>query len=193
MTCAHPIDVAILADYWLALLPPAEEDAIELHLFDCGDCSARLQQAAALTSQIRDIARQGSLWMIVSDAHLQNLASNNLRIREYAPPPGGRVECTVTADDDILIGRMAADFAGAPRVDLCICDASGNEQRRFSDIPIGAGTSEVLFQVSMSFAKASPSNQMKIRLVSVGPELTERPLAEYTYNHTRSLPGPGAW
>jgi hypothetical protein len=29
-----------------------------------------------------------------------------MRIREYAPPDGGGVQCTVTAEDDILIGPV---------------------------------------------------------------------------------------
>jgi len=34
---------------------------------------------------------------------------------------------------------------------------------------------------------------MIVRLVTVDEAGTERLLGEYTFNHTRSLPGPGAW
>ena len=32
MGCQHPIDVAVLADYWLAVLAGPEEEAVEEHL-----------------------------------------------------------------------------------------------------------------------------------------------------------------
>ena len=35
MSCLHPIDAAILADYWLAALAAAEEEAVEEHLLEC--------------------------------------------------------------------------------------------------------------------------------------------------------------
>ncbi len=109
------------------------------------------------------------------------------------PPRGGRVECTVTAEDDILIGRLTANLTGAKRVDLCICDERGAEQLRLADIPVHSGTSSVAYQESITFAKASPSNKMIARLVTFDEAGAERPLGEYTFNHTRSLPGPGAW
>jgi len=34
---------------------------------------------------------------------------------------------------------------------------------------------------------------MIIRLVTFDEAGIELPLGEYTFNHTRSLPGPGAW
>ena len=42
-----------------------------------------------------------------SDEFLHRAAKQGARVREYAPPNGGQVECTVTAEDDILIGRLA--------------------------------------------------------------------------------------
>jgi hypothetical protein len=45
----------------------------------------------------------------------------------------------------------------------------------------------------MTFAKAAPSNKMIMRLVTFDEAGSERLLGEYTFNHTRSLPGPGAW
>ena len=38
--CPAPIESALLMDYWLALLPAAETDSVEEHLFErdqCGD------------------------------------------------------------------------------------------------------------------------------------------------------------
>jgi hypothetical protein len=191
MNCSHPIDAAVLADYWLAALPESEETAVEEHLFTCDQCGARLREVIALAEGVRNIAREASLQMIVSDAFLKRAAEHGLRVREYAPPPGGGVQCTVTAEDDILVGRLAANFTGAKRVDLCLCDEHGVQQLRFPDIPVPAGAASLVFQQSITFAKAAPTGTMIARLVAVDETGDERLLGEYTFNHTRSLPGPG--
>jgi hypothetical protein len=193
MNCLNPIDAAILADYWLAALTKPEEEDTEEHLFTCDECGARLREVIALAEGVRQIAREGSLRMVVSDSFLRRAAEEGLRIREYAPPAGGGVQCTVTAEDDILIGRLAANLSGAKRVDLCICDERGVEQLRLPDIPIAPGASSVAVQESITFAKAAPSNKMIMRLVTFDEAGVERLLGEYKFNHTRSLPGPGAW
>ena len=193
MNCTNPIDRAVLADYWLAALAKPEEEAVEEHLFTCDECGARLRGIIALGEGIRKIAREGSLLMVVSDAFLKRAAEEGLRVREYAPPPGGGVECTVTADDDILIGRLASNLSRAKRVDLCICDRRGVERIRLPDIPFDPGAGSIAFQQSITYAKAASSETMIARLVSMDDGGGESLLAEYTFNHTRTLPGPGAW
>jgi hypothetical protein len=191
--CSDPIDAAVLADYWLAALASSEEEAVEEHLLACDRCGERLREVIALAAGVRDLARQGSLRMVVSEAFLQCAAEEGLRIRQYAPPAGGAVECTVTAEDDILIGRLSASLSGAKRVDLCICDERGVEQLRLPDIPVHTGASSIAYQESITFAKAAPTNKMIARLVAFDETGGVRLLGEYTFNHTRSLPGPGAW
>jgi hypothetical protein len=193
MNCSNPIDAAILADYWIAALAKPEEDAVEEHLLNCDQCGARLREVIALADGVRNLAREGSLRMVVSDAFLKRAAEEGLRIREYAPPAGGGVQCTVTAEDDILIGRLAANLSGTTRVDLCICDELGVEQLRLPDIPVPSGASSIAYQESITFAKAAQTNKMIARLVAFDEAGGERLLGEYTFHHTRSLPGPGAW
>ncbi|MGE5276512.1 MAG: hypothetical protein ACM3SU_05925 [Acidobacteriota bacterium] len=193
MNCSDPIDAAVLADYWLAALPGPEEEAVEEHLLDCDACGARLREVIALAEGVRSLAREGTLRMVVSDTFLRRAAEEGLRVREYAPPQGGSVQCTVTAEDDILIGRLAANLSGATRVDLCICDERGVEQVRLPDIPVHSGTSSIAYQESIQFAKAAPTHKVIARLVAFDETGGERLLGEYTFNHTRSLPGRGAW
>ena len=193
MNCANPIDVAVLADYWLAALVEYEEEAVEEHLFACEECGARLREVIALAEGLRNLAREGSLLMVVSEAFVKRATQDGLRVREYSVPPGGSVKCTVTAEDDILVGRLAADLSGAKRVDLCICDAQGVERLRLPDIPFRSEGGGVALQQSMTYAKAAPSETLIARLVTFDEVGVERVLGEYTFNHTRSLPGPGAW
>jgi hypothetical protein len=190
--CPHPIGAAVLADYWAAALPSSEEEAVEVHLLGCDWCGARLREVIALAEGVRSLAREGSLRMVVSDSFLKRAAEEGLRVREYAPPAGGGVQCTVTAEDDILVGRLAANLGGAKRVDLCFCDERGVERLRLPDIPVNRRASSVAFQESITFVKAAPTSTMIFRLVAIDEAGGERLLGEYTFHHTRSLPGPGA-
>jgi Putative zinc-finger len=193
MICTKPIDAAMLGDYWLGLLASAEEETVEEHLLHCDPCGSQLREIIALAEGVRNLAREGSLLLIVSDAFLKRAAEEGLRVREYAPPAGGGVQCTVTAEDDILIGHLAANLSGAKRVDLRMSDERGAELFRLPDIPIGPAAASIAFQMSMTYAKAAPTSTMIARLVALDEAGGERLLGEYTFNHTRSLPGPGAW
>lgn len=188
MSCGRSIDAAILADYWLAALHGPEEESVEKHLLECDDCGARLREVIALAEGVRDLARGGSLRMIVSDAFLRRVSEEGMRVREYAPPPGGGVQCTVTAEDDLLIGRLAADLSGATRVDLCICDERGVERLRLEDIPVRSGAESIVYQEDISVLKAAPTHRMIARLVAYDSAGAERVLGEYTFHHTRTLP-----
>lgn len=193
LKCASPIDPAMLADYWIGLLAGSEEESLEEHLFECDHCGHRLRQVIVLADGIRKLAREGSLRMIVSDVFLERAAESGLSVREYRIPSGGSVECTVTAEDDILIGRVAANLSGAKRVDMCICNEHGIEQLRLPDIPVHSGATNIAFHESITFLKAAPSMKMIMRLVSFDEKGSEQMLGEYTFNHTRTLPGPGAF
>ena len=73
----------------------------------------------------------------------------------FAPPAGGGIACTVTAEDDSLIGRPNADLSAAKRIDLCFCDESGVERFRMADIPFDSTSGSVAFQQSITYAKAA--------------------------------------
>ncbi len=193
MNCSNPIDAAILADYWIDKLTDPEEDSVEEHLLLCDPCGDRLREVIAMAEGVRELAREGSLRMVVSETFLRRAAEEGLRIRQYAPPAGGGVQCTVTAEDDLLIGRLAANLTGVKRLDLAICDETGVERMRMSDIPVHADATGVLLQESITFAKAAPSHKMTARLLTFDDSGAERLVGEYTFNHTRSLPGPGSF
>jgi len=183
MSCSDPIDPAMLADYWLAELAPTEESAVEEHLFACEDCSRTLQSLIDLARGIRTLARQGNLATIVTREFLDRLAREGLRVREYALQGGGSVACTVTAQDDFLIGRLAADLTGVEKVDLAFCDPSGAERLRMRDIPFRAGLTEVMLNYPIGLARQSGPDVLVMKLLAVTVQ-GERVLAEYTFNHT---------
>lgn len=193
MSCLSPMDVTLLMDYWLGELAEPEEEAVDEHLLSCDECGARLREVIALAEGVRQVAREGALHMVVSETFLKRAEEEGLRVRAYAPPAGGSVQCTVTAEDDLLVGRLAANLRGAKRVDLSICDARGVEQLRMTDIPFAPDTGEVAMQQSMLWAKAAPTSTLIVKLVAVDDAGAEQVAGEYTFNHTRTLPGPGGW
>jgi hypothetical protein len=192
MNCLKPIEAGVLSDYWLALLTETEEGAIEEHLFRCDECGARMREVIAIAESARRLAQEGNLRMVVSDVFLDRAAEQGLRVREYSPPAGGRVQCTVTAEDDLLIGRLAADLSAAKRVDLSFCDENHNEQLRLRDIPVHAAAGSVAFQHPIAYAKASPSGTLIVRLLAI-EQSNERLVGEYTFDHVRTMPGPPGW
>jgi len=193
MSCTERIDAAILTDYWLGQLGGGEEERVEEHLFACEECSQRLAEVQAMAEGVRELARAGSLMMVVSESFVKHAAGHGLQVRRYDPPAGGSVECTVAAEDDFLVGGLAANLSAAKRIDLSLRDPNGNEQFRLVDIPFDTGSGGVLWQMSITFAKAAPTSTMVARLIDVGESGGESLVGEYTFNHTRTLPGPGAW
>lgn len=193
MKLSHPADMAVLADYWLGALSGPDEESVEEHLLECDQCGTRLREVMALAEGVRRVAREGDLRMVVSDVFLQRAAEDGLRVREYAPPSGGSVQCTVTEDDDLMIGRLAANLSGARRVDLCWCDEHGVERLRLPDIPFRADAASIVLQEPITSMKASPTATQVARLLAVDDAGTECLLGEFTFHHTRTLPGPGAW
>ena len=99
----------------------------------------------------------------------------------------------MAADDDLLVAGLAVDLTTAPRVDLSWCDPRGVELQRMSDIPLRAEAGSVICQQSITWAKASPSATMIARLLAVDEKGKERLLGEYTFHHTRTIPGPPGW
>jgi hypothetical protein len=191
--CAEPIDPAVLMDYWCAALSPASEDTVEQHLMTCDECGDRLREIIALADGLRTLARSGSLQVIVTEQFVTHAADTGLRVREYAPPRGASIQCTVAADDDLLVARLAADLSTAARVDLAWCDLRGIEHQRMVDIPVRPDTGTVICQQSITWAKASPTATMIARLLAVDERGDQRLLGEYTFHHTRTIPGPPGW
>lgn len=181
--CENAISVEVLADYWAAALPMSEEERVEEHLLACDSCGDRLREIMSLGLAIRSVARAGDLRVIVSQEFLDRAAKEGLRIRQYAPPNGGSVDCTIMQDDDLLVGRLAADVSKARRLDLRYTDPGGT--RRIADIPFNPQTPELLLNVNAVHMRTMPAHIAKVELISI-EEDGERVVGEYTFNHSPS-------
>jgi hypothetical protein len=122
--------------------------------------------------------------VVVSPSFLETASRQGLRVREYRVPAGGRVDCTVTADDDLLIGRLQGDFRGVSRLDLVVQVEDGPEHR-VADVPFSASSAEVIVAQAMPALRAMPSSMMRMRLLAREGE-GDRLVGEYTFAHTAS-------
>jgi len=187
MSCLRTLGWDLLAEYWSAELEPQREPNIEEHLLGCGLCSARLEWLVELAEGIRTLARSGELRVVLTREFVARLEREGLRVRQYAPKAGGSVECTITAQDDLLLGRLAADLSAFDRVDAIFYDASGAERGRANDIPFRAAQTEVVMNEPVSMARKYGHDVMVVKLVGVGAQ-GERVVGEYRFNHS---PSPG--
>src|SRR5688572_19056134 len=94
--CTQPIDVVTLMDYWLRALQSTEEEPIKEHLMGWGRCADRFREVIALADSLRTLARSGTLLVVLSDQFVTRAGEMGRRVRGYAPPPGGSVQCTVS-------------------------------------------------------------------------------------------------
>ena len=77
-----------LTDYAAGELSEAESTAIEDHLFACADCSERAAELEALVRAIAPAMCTAEVGGFVTDAVLNRLAREGIRVRSYALAPG---------------------------------------------------------------------------------------------------------
>jgi hypothetical protein len=178
--CSRPIGWAALLDYWLDREPPDER--VEEHLLACDSCSGRLRELAALGEGVRRLARDGAVEMVVTPSFLARAAQQGLRTREYHVPPGGRVDCTVTREDDLLVTRLQGDFKGVSRLDV-VAQTEGGPEIRIEDVPFGPDAAELIVAQAMPAMRRLGAGRHRFRLVARDPG-GERLIGEYTFDHT---------
>ena len=168
-----------LVDYWFGDLPPEREAAFEEHLFGCADCTRKLENLAALGAAVRDAWRAGAVRAVISPALYDAMKKEGLRLREYPVPPGGSVNCTITAADDFVVSRLSAPLSGVSRIDLV------TDTQRFEDVPFDADANEVLVCPAPAALKQRGAFMQRMRLLAVGND-GEKLLGEYTFLHAPS-------
>jgi hypothetical protein len=176
--CDKPLDQATLVGYWLDDGEGQDLDSIEEHLLGCDSCGRRLGGLVALGEGIRRLAHEGAVEVVVTQA--------GLRTREYRVTPGGRVDCTVLSEDDLLVARLMGDFKGLSRLDL-VAEQEGLPSRRIEDVPIRPEATELIVVQAMPYMRTVQHARIRIRLLSQEAG-GERLVGEYTFDHH---PSPG--
>lgn len=182
--CPQPLELAVLVDYWFGDLEEKEQDRVEEHLLGCDACGEGLRRLVGIGDGIRRLARRGAFHVVVGPSFLEAASRQGLRVREYAVPPGGRVACTVTAEDDLLVGRLQGDFQGVPRLDLVV-QVEGGPEERVLDLPVAPSSGEVILAQAMPAIRALSSGVTRMRLLAHEPG-GDRLVGEYTFAHTAS-------
>jgi hypothetical protein len=180
--CPAPIEFADVVDYWAGDLTRAQEDRIEEHVFACAYCALELAAAEALARGIAAVAREGRLHSVVSDAILNRLAADGVRVRMFTLEGSGIVPCAVWADDDLVVARVRADFAEVDSVTIVTRQASGEEIGRVSDVAVRPGQREILNAFSAAHLRKLPATRVSVT-VSAHTDTGERTLAEYMLEH----------
>jgi hypothetical protein len=180
--CPAPLAFADVVDYWAGDLIASEEERIEEHVFTCAACARELASAETLARGIAAMAREGRLHSVVTDAILNRLAADGVRIRTFTLEGTGIVPCAVWADDDLVVSRIRADFSDVESVTIVARQASGDEISRLSDVAVRPGQREILNAFSAERLRKLPRTRVQVTVTTeIGTG--ERTLAEYTLEH----------
>jgi hypothetical protein len=154
----------------------------------CDACGHVLDGLIALGDGVREAFRAGSVSAVASDAFLQRLAGQGLRIRTYRVPANGSVDCTVAPEDELLVSHLEAPLAGVKRLDAVARVLDGAQpQHRFEDIPFDPRSDRVVQVQKLDVVRAMPAHTYEVTLLAVEPA-GERELGRYMFRH-RPWPG----
>lgn len=179
----HP-DFLTWADYWLG---ESDDDAIEEHLLACGECARTLEWVARFAKGVRAVVQRGNLGWVLTPAFLARLEAEGLRVRTYLPLNGGGVECTITRQDDLLMGRLRADLRKIERLDIVLRAGDGTLRDRLENVAFPAtADAELVLNQPVDEARAMGKDTLVVQLVAV-ERGGERVVGEYTFNHSRTV------
>jgi hypothetical protein len=135
------------------------------------------------------VARGGRLHTVVTDAILNRLAADGVRIRMFTLEDEAVVPCAVWAGDDLVVGRIRADFAGVNAVTIVTRLASGDEIGRLDDVVVRPGQREILNAFSAAHLRTLPATRVRVS-VTAAVDGGDRTLAEYTLEHGGAFERP---
>ena len=109
-----------------------------MHHRDPDGALARVLAAlVGLGAAIRREFLAGRCTFVTSQPFIRRIKEAGFHVREYAPPAGGSVDCTVTPEDDFVVAYLRAPLGGVGRLDLLIDDSTSGKQRA-SDVAFDA-------------------------------------------------------
>jgi hypothetical protein len=179
------IALADLTDYAAGELLETEAAAIEEHLFSCAACAARAAELDALVRAIQLAVRSGEVRGFVTDAILNRLSREGVRVRTYALTPGAVVPCGVWEDDEVIALRLRGDFGGAGEITLSQRVAGTEVSRTTGEVAAGS-QGELIYIQPATWVRQLPVVEIEVLLTArEGGE--ERPMGSYTLVHGGSL------
>ena len=179
------IPLTDLVDYAAGELAGAEADAIEEHLFSCADCGTLAAECDALLRAIPDAVRSASIGGFITDAVLNRLAREGVRLRMFALSPGAVVPCAVWDEDELMALRLRADFGGASEFTLSQ-QIAGTEVIRATGQVAAGRHGEIIFAIPAAWVRQLPATNVDL-LLSAHADGEERQIGSYTLVHEGSL------
>ncbi|HET7219959.1 MAG TPA: zf-HC2 domain-containing protein [Vicinamibacterales bacterium] len=179
-TCER-VALTDLIDYAAGALPEAEAAAIEEHLFSCADCAARAAEVEMLARAIRPAVRSAEIGGFVTDAVLNRLARDGVRVRTFALSPGATVPCAVWDDDELMVLRLRGDFGSASEFTLSQ-SVAGTEVIRATGHLAVSPHGEIIYATPAAWVRQLPVVEVEVLLTARdGGE--DRPIGSYTLVH----------
>ena len=179
------LTLAELTDYAAGDLPVAEAAAIEEHLFACVDCAARAAELDAIVRAIPPAMRSAEVGGFATDALLNRLSRQGVRMRTYALSPGAVVPCAVWDGDELMALRLRCDPGDAREITITEHVAGNEVVRATGQIAVGP-PGEVIYMQSAAWVRQLPATEVEVRL-SAREGGVERPIGSYTLVHGGSL------
>jgi len=174
--CPQAPSFATVVDYLAGDLAADEEDALEQHLFSCGDCSRAVEEVAALTGAIAEAIPPA----LTADRLRQLRAS--LRIRETRVETGQTAEAWFTQDVDLLVHALQTDLTGVERVDLEVYGPTGDLFMRVEAVPFDEPARTVYVACQRHLRGDEDVEDTRFRLVAVQAG-EGRTLGDYLVRH----------
>ena len=178
------IDPDRLLAYWLEESDATETDAIDMHLLGCDSCGAALDELMALSHGIKRAFAGGLVQTFVTGAFVDRLREQGLRVREYRVPVDGSVHCSLSANDDVLIGRMAVSLDGVQRVDAGLRFSPEADETWVHDVPFDASSGEVEMAPALAQVRQLPTHDLEVRLRAVAAN-GSKDIGRYVFHHSR--------
>jgi hypothetical protein len=179
----HCLSFGELADYWTSDIAPADAERIEAHVFECASCARLLAEAERLRTGIGVLARGGGFQAFVTDGLLNRLARDGVRVRSYTLDPGESIKCSAWADDEVLVARLRADFAGVTAVDAEMRFETGEQWGRSTDVPVREGATELVMALPAAIVRSAPNGPMRLTLRAASGSPKTGVIAEYVFDH----------
>lgn len=174
-----------LTDYAAGELPATEAAALEDHLFSCVRCGARGAEFDALVRATRAAVRSAEVGGFVTDAVLNRLARDGVRLRSFTLSPGAVVPCAVWEDDELMALRLRGDFGGAHEFTL-IQRIAGNEVSRATGQVAAGPHGEIIHVIPAAWVRQLPVVEVEVVLTAHAAG-EERAVGSYTLVHGGSL------
>jgi hypothetical protein len=175
------ITFADLSDYAAGELPEAGSAGLEDHLFSCADCGTRAGEFHGLVRGIGSAVLSASVGGFLTDAVLNRLSRDGVRVRTYSVSSGAVVPCAVWDDDELLVLRMRGDLGQTGEFTLTQ-RLDGIELVRVTGQSGGDPHADIVYALPAAVVRQLPAGEIEVVLTAHEGD-QERAISSYTLVH----------